>query len=399
MAATRWIEAESKFRANQSDTTATAVSLSAWNGTPGGAMGTDIGACVDLKDGRWLWLFGDTWMPTAAGQNMSGAASSGNCSNVVALQTGSSSIPDSTLTWHARGTTGAPTAFFPKPTLPSTVNPPTFAYTRYPFGGVAIDDKVLVVGRHSEGKTSEPNNFTTTMNGPWACLLSNIAGNDPTAWTATYLTWPMSNESFHSTIQYGPVAQPVDQGGHIYFPMQGPSRSDEWTLARAPRGDVYAGDLSGLEWWAGGYLWTPDSHPDSPAGGAHQRRNILGTVDVQGSDQPGGIHRRRDGLWQFTSVPHDWKEGPGASHSAGWATSRGPGFTFDNHTTEYAIPTEVTNQFVYGAHVCPGITWEGMSPGDQCWVYSLNVGFGDPSALTKATAYVLKFLKVPGVDP
>src|SRR5688572_13773360 len=121
LTATRWTAGENKWKQNlSSPTSASATSLSTGNA---GVNGTDIAYCIRLSATRFLWLFGDSWWNTAAGQTRLGGRL---VSNLVALQVGSN-FSTSTLTFHCGARPGLPAS------APSNTDPwPYFPHDAMP---------------------------------------------------------------------------------------------------------------------------------------------------------------------------------------------------------------------------------------------------------------------------
>jgi hypothetical protein len=382
--ATRWSAGENKFRQNLSSTTdPNATSLAA------GPNGMDIANSIDIGTARAnssLWVFGDTFWNTAAGQTRSQLTL---IRNPVGLQVGRD-LSSSTLTFHTGGTAAAPLDFFDPVSYDG--NP----FWKYPLGGVLLDDRVLVVGMLGYSTTNPGPNLSFSTAGPWATILHSVATGAPTTWPKQDCRFDHSHNGFHLAGEFALICNPIDAGdGFVYFYWFGPSGSNQWAVSRCDRALAKSGDLTQMFWWDGGTRWLRDVR-DSRSGAVIRRRlNVLGQT-VNGTDQLGGVTKRTDSNWQLTGVPTGWY---GAAPTISYAISSSLASAFGNWTTIYNVPlspSPATSQdFVYGAYFLPEQTWSGKAAADQFIIYSRNRQ--NLNLFTDATSYWPEVLQVTGI--
>jgi hypothetical protein len=370
-----------KWKQNLNSTSSTsATSLGTGNN---GTLGTDIAYPIQLSATRWLWLFGDSWWPTAAGQQRLGCKLVGN---IVALQVGAD-FSTSTVTYHAgprpprsagvAASNTDPWPFFEFGPQRGTVALDAVgspAGVRYPMAGARLDNQtVLIVGMShhdnhlyapGSGWTGEGGAAGTSPIGPFATLLiGDIDGTSPSTWRhfecSVDLPFTKSGINQRMGFHFGPGCEVRD--GWVYIWCMGPwDQTGHWSVVRYPLEEVLLGRLRGGFWWAGGDRWVPDR--------SNAQRRIRVTPDVVRSEQGGAVRRRPDGRYQMTVVPEPFfdpaalaanrRQGP---RTLRYGITNSPGGEFDSQHA-FDIQDVVSDyDFVYSAYIVPGQSFFGIT--------------------------------------
>lgn len=359
--ASPWPEAEAKFAQNMSGTTSVAA----------GFMGSDLASSIDLGGTRVLWLFGDSFWATAAGQTRQQAKFIRNC---IALQTGSYDLSAATLTFYAGiepdGTGTTPGSFFPE------IGPADWAWIST---GCMIDDKLLLIGSNVQPATGD---FPFRGAGTRAYLVDNPA-SVPSAWIMSPLSTPFTTSSPLPGIQL------LDAGdGYIYGFGRGADAWEGMYTMRWLRDDAKAGRLMNPQWWRGSTLgWS-----NTPQYG--------GRINAQPSPvlQPligaeGSVHKRSNNAWVTIQSP-----AIGATDLA-YATSTALSGPFGTLTSFYTPPESGNPLYdVYAGKGHAEQTWAGKATNDIVCTYAVNIKAGSGGDIYSDPAvYFPHVVKVTGM--
>lgn len=377
MPATRWTAAENKLKYALTDPTNAGTTSN-----QAGPNGTDIAQSIDIgavRANSSVWLFGDTWWLTAAGMVRSQLT---HIRNVIGLQTGRD-LSTATYKAYTLGTDSVPLDYFPTGSTRGAGSVDGTVAWRYPFGGVLLDDRLLVVGAWCIGTpVGAGGNLNTSMVGSWAALIGDMGNANPRLWERLDLDVQMGALPYYKAPAYYFGCNPIDFGdGWVYFYCFGPQASNRWAVCRADRNEVKAGNLRNLKWWDGGSRWLADSvNPDGSV--RRFRVNVL-SESVAGNDQAGGVAKRADGSLVFTYVVDGgWRN---AVDSTGTSTfpyvvkqsaRANPAGRFPVGSQIISATQEVTNQdFIYSAYELPEQTWSGKGASD----HFVTVGYNNTS--------------------
>lgn len=343
--------AEAKFTANVSGS----VSVGA------GFMGADLARSIDLGSSRVLWLFGDTFWATGAGQARNACAF---LHNSVALQTGSYDLSASTLTFYAGS---GNTSFFAEDKDSGGV-PRWF----WPGAGIKIDDKVLIF---LPGRQPYNSAFGSQAAGNKAVICDNIT-DTPDNWQITNVRCPSDPVGVRLALSLH------DDGSYIY--AWGTVGQGYWRLLRWVRDDAYKGSLLNPEYWttAG---WMPREYMEQEQG-VEALAPAKVVADVTVNDGFVGIV---SGTWRMCYMS--------LSEIAMTATGSAVTDTFPAASSFYTTPAASdSTQIAYQGYFHPEQTWAGMAAGDCLFTYATNAS-GAGSVYTDMTAYFTKCLKVSGL--
>jgi hypothetical protein len=359
---TPWTEANDKFTQNLSGSTSIAA----------GYMGSDVATSIDLGGTRILWLLGDTFWATAAGQTRS------QClflRNAVALQTGSYDLGSATLTFYAGiapdGTGSTPGSFFPE------FGP---ANAIWPISGCMIDDKLLITCFDVQPAN---NSFGFGVAG-WRAILIDNPSAAPSAWIKTVVEVPSADTEPAFTVSL------IDPGdGYVYNYGQG--KDEAMYVMRWPRLDAKAGRLMDPEYWYGSsFGWTRNL----PQGRTRPRPASVCPAPTAGD---GSIHQQSDGDWLIIQMP-----GFGGT-SLSSATSSSLSGPFGTLTSFYTPPESTATggggqpiYLVYAGKGHPELSWSGKAIDDIACSYATN-GTGGNSVYTDMNCYWPRFVKVSGL--
>jgi hypothetical protein len=359
--ATPWPEAEAKFAQNLSGSTSVAA----------GFMGSDLASSIDLGGTRVLWLFGDTFWATAAGQTRS------QCRfirNTVALQTGSYDFSAATLTFYAGiepdGTGSTPGSFFPE------IGPADWAWIST---GCMLDDKLLLIGANIQPADGI---FPFRGAGARVYLVDNPSA-DPSDWVMSLLPTPFTTDSPI------PSAQLIDAGdGYVYGFGRGGDPWEGMYVVRWQRAEAKAGRLMNPEWWRGQVQgWS--SQPGY--GGRVPQRPAAVVAPLVGAE--GSFHKRSDNTWVTIQTP-----GIGAT-TLTYATSPALSGPFTNLTTFYTPPESGDPLYdVYAGKGHAEQQWAGKGPDDvMCTYVASTKAGGGGDIYTDTSIYFPKVVKATGL--
>lgn len=388
--ATRWSQAEAKFKQNVANGAVNSTDTSLGVGT-NGPNGFDVAFPIQLSTSRFLWLMDDVAWPTASGQTrVQTLTSNGNgfLHNVVCLQVGAD-VSSATLTFHCSGNpAGYARAYF-EARRPAV---------RYAMCGIRLDEVLLVMGMdHVSDPAAPAGSFPA---GGWACVVSgDLDGANPDNWFVVEvplrLPRMMGGQGWRPNWNFqNGIIDPGD--GYIYTWLQGPwNQTGQWAVCRFDRAAAKKGDLTSPQWW-NGRNWVYDGH--NVDGPIRSRLNVAPTGNT--ADQPGAVFIRPDGQFQASFIAKPFN--PPVSFAATQpkvqvairSTAAG---SFGTPTDVYTIPAasgQDDTQFCYSAHMCPGQTWSGKATNDQLMNYSRN---GGGNVLGDSRLYWPEFLKVTGL--
>lgn len=361
---TPWSQANDKFTQNVSGS----VSIAA------GFMGSDLATSIDLGGTRVLWLFGDTFWATAAGQTRT------QClfiRNTIALQTGSYDLSAATLTFYAGlapdGTGTTPGSFF------AETGPSNWAWVS---AGCMIDDKLLLI-------TVDLQPFVGGLGFGvvgWRAYLVDNPAAAPTAWTIIPVPVPSTNTTPILGLQ---VLDPGD--GYVYAYGRGANDDLAMYAVRWPRAKAKAGQLMDPQWWRG----TVFGWSNLPQFGDHAQRGPI-AVEPGPTATEGSIHQRSDNMWVTIQTP-----GFGATNLSS-ATSSSLSGPFGALTSFYTPPESTqlngSGQILYDVYAGKGHpeqTWAGKATDDILCSYVANADpVGGASVQTDMSIYFPKFVKV-----
>ncbi len=204
-------------------------------------LGADGAYSVDLGRGRFLWLFGDTFLAREPGGTSSDALF---LRNTLAVQTG----PDPSrafmeFSWGV-DENGAPRSFVPED------GEDWF----WPGGGARVGEALVIFYARIQTPSGDPSGFEAV---DWRALVVDDPDDDPSDWVVHDAKLP----PHRGDIRPGAAVLVADD--HLYgYAETGDSTHDvyvsRWTTTNAA-----AGDLSSPEWWCGGEWST--SCADGPA--------------------------------------------------------------------------------------------------------------------------------------
>ncbi len=202
-------------------------------------VGSDGAYSIELRNGRTLWLFGDTWIDPSGEHTRRGARM---IRNSVAIQEGADPSKAKISFYWGEAAQGGPGPFFP--------NRRDEWY--WPGHGVRLDDRLLLFLMRVRGSGGGLG-FEAAG---WDAVLVSNPDDAPSAWRATYLETPSN--------ALGVVvgsASVLRWERHVYaFGSQEPVKSHPIYFVRWPVADARRGDLRAPEWWAGPDVgWVPDS--------------------------------------------------------------------------------------------------------------------------------------------
>ncbi len=193
--------------------------------------GADGAKTIDLKDGRILWLFSDTFID----QDGTGKRSNARfmIRNSIAIQ--EEAHLDAPMKFYYGGNPGEPADFFPDE-----------GDEWYWTGHGAVLDSALVVFLFRVHATDTGLGFEVVG---WDIVLINNPGDPPDEWNKTYIRGPDT----HGIIAGSSTV--LTRGDTLYtFGVQEPDTHDTYLL-RISKDQLLTGDWSGLEWWVEGE-WT-----------------------------------------------------------------------------------------------------------------------------------------------
>jgi hypothetical protein len=219
--AKRWPEAEKIFRSDPH-----------W-------LGGDGASSVDLKWGRVLWLFGDSFIGRSGSKSRHDAAL---VRNSVAIQTG-------------YDPTGAGMKFYWK-----TKNGASSSFFRqegeewlWPGSGIMIRDRLLIFLM----KIKKAKNDLGFEPCGWKAVLVTNPEREPAAWIMRYLDSPQKKDIIIGT------GSPLVLHGFMYA-FSTSWRDRKVYLVRWPCRTAARGDLSRPQWWAGGSAGWVGQSPSGP---------------------------------------------------------------------------------------------------------------------------------------
>lgn len=365
--ATQWPSATAKFTANFNGSVSAAA----------GFMGSDVASTVDLGSGRVLWIFGDTFWATAAGQSRAQCAF---LRNSVAIQTGYD-LSSATMTFYAGvAPDGVGTnvgSFFPE------------AYPSHYYWantGILLDDTLLVTtGKIQGGGNTTGLDFVVDG---WAAFLISNPSAAPSAWVKTQLQVPTWNDGPYYTVH---LTDPGD--GYVYVFGRGPDYNmygQRWTRANAK-----VGQLMDPEYWYGPTLgWRKQTN----LGRTKIRQTPIITQAAFLGANDGSFHRQSDGTWVHIQTPSF-----GQTHLA-YCTSSSINGPFSN-LADFYIPPEATHTTagqatynIYAGKGHPEQTWSGKAADDILCTYVPAAGPGT-DVYTDMTTYYPRVVQVADLVP
>jgi len=223
----RWPEAERLFRSDPR-----------WQGGDGASS-------VDLKWGRVLWLFGDSFINEAGKRTRHGSVL---VRNSIGIQRGYlPPLAKMSFSWKEKD--GRPAAFF------KSEGDIWF----WPGSGVMIRDRLLVFLM----KIRKANNALGFQPCGWKAALVINPEHKPSSWTMRYLESPQKND----IIAGSGSAMVLD--GFVYV-FSTSWRTQKVYIVRWPLRSAWKGDLAMPQWWAGGHAgWVVQSQSGP------QPRNVI----------------------------------------------------------------------------------------------------------------------------
>jgi hypothetical protein len=205
-------------------------------------LGADDAYSIDLKDGRVLWLFGDSFIATNDNRLRS---ESSVVRNTIGIQTGYDPSK-ATMEFYWRGSQLQPEAFFPEKS----------DTWHWPGHGIRLDSKLLVflmVIRSADNELG----FDAIG---WRGVIISDLQSPPSHWKVLWLEEPSHN--FGVLVGSGSVLR---RENYIYAFGYQPATRDihavRWHLS-----DVVLGNLDRPQWWAGSDNgWKVASQLDGPS--------------------------------------------------------------------------------------------------------------------------------------
>ncbi len=198
-------------------------------------VGGDGAYSVDLGTGQVLWLFGDSWIDPV-GRHSRQSPSAEMVSNTLAIQKGYDPATASMRFFWRSNADEVPTAFFPDE-----------SEARYwPGDGILLRDRLLLFLMKVR---SVPTGLGFEVY-DWEAVLVRNPEADPTEWDMTWLETPVNNLQ----VIVGSASVLVEDGFVYAYSSREPSGGDVY-LVRWPEPEAYAGNLAGIEWWAGDAGW------------------------------------------------------------------------------------------------------------------------------------------------
>jgi hypothetical protein len=204
-------------------------------------LGGDVASSVDLGGDRTLWLFGDSWVATAAGSTR--ATGAHMVTNTLAVQTGRDpSSARMTFHWRTSGD-GTPEAMFP----------PRGGEWLWFGSGARVQDRLLLFMARTVRRA--PGSFGFDFTG-WTAFLVENPDAEPPAWRVRELETPTNPLG----VLVGFAATYIWEG-HLYaLGSQNPVKSHPVFAVRWPLEAARLGHLMQPEWWAGSWDgWVADS--------------------------------------------------------------------------------------------------------------------------------------------
>jgi hypothetical protein len=225
----RWPEAERLFRSDPR-----------W-------LGGDGASSVDLKWGRVLWLFGDSFINEAGTRTRHDADL---VRNSIGIQKGYLP-PLAKMRFFWKKKDGKPAAFF------RSEGDTWF----WPGTGVMVRDRLLIFLMRIR---TAKNDLGFQPCG-WKAVLVTNPENGPSAWTMRYLNSPQKND----LIAGSGSAMVLDGFVHVFSTDW---RTQKVYLMRWPLRSAWKGDLAQPQWWAGRHAGWVVQSPSGP----HPRNVIAG---------------------------------------------------------------------------------------------------------------------------
>jgi hypothetical protein len=206
---TRWPEAEKLFRTDPR-----------W-------LGGDGASSVDLRWGRVLWLFGDSFIDRSGSKSRRNAVL---VRNSIAIQTGyNPTMAKMRFFWKTKD--GVPAAVFRQ------------AGDRWlwPASGIMINDRLLIFLMQIR-KAKNDLGFEPCG---WKAVLVTDLDKDPAAWPMRHLESPQKKDIIIGS------GSAVVADGYVYV-FSTNWRDQKVYIVRWPYRSAYKGDLVKPQWWAGG---------------------------------------------------------------------------------------------------------------------------------------------------
>lgn len=199
--------------------------------------GADGAASIDLKNGKVLWLFSDTFIDTQAKKQRKHATM---INNSIAILHGSS-LDRTKMAYFYQGELSDPKSFF---SIPGD----TWFWTGH---GTLIDGQ-LVVFLIEEKSTPEDPGFEAVG---WYIALIQNPNDSPLEWDITYIKGTDTNQ-----IIVGSSAVFIDEN-YLYAYGVAEPQTHHVYLARFQLNDIKQGKLNDMEWW-NNKVWTSRSPID-----------------------------------------------------------------------------------------------------------------------------------------
>jgi len=190
--------------------------------------GADGAATIDLRNGKLLWLFSDTFIDTQATGKRTNARM---INNSIAIQEGYE-LEGAKITFYHKGTRKKPGSFFELPGK-------TWFWTGH---GTLINDK-LIVFLFEEQSTKTGIGFEAIG---WYVAIIDNPYEDPLNWNIRYVK---GIETFGIIVGSSAVLKDMD---FIYAYGVTEPATHETYLLRMPIDKLIKGDITELEWWIEG---------------------------------------------------------------------------------------------------------------------------------------------------
>lgn len=317
-AARAWPEAEALFRSDPR-----------W-------LGADAALSVPLDDRRTLWLFGDTFVATSDAFTR---RESEMVRNTIAIQTGRDPRTASIAFHWGRDEDDSPASFFPE----------RGERWYWPGHGIRLEEGPLVLFLYAMVAT--PGRGLGFACEGYAVAWIDDPDAPPASWSPRLL------EAAPSPFDAVPATAVVRDGDHVVALAIRQEGTHAGALVRYPAARLAAGELDGVEWWAGeGRGWVPESTV-----GATGPAFVIDDAGAEGS-----LHRDdRDG-----SFVHVASYGFGAS-TIGVRTAPSLTGPWSPPRTVYHPPeSDGPRPFVYAAKAHPELV--GPDPADLVVTYVAN---------------------------